>query len=337
MSSHIGLLVMSYGTARGLDDVPAFYTHIRRGRSPSPELVADLTARYAAIGGRSPLIEITESLVRRLEGELNRDRRTEFHAVHGMKHQRPFIEDAVRALASEGVDSGVGLVLAPHYSAMNTGEYIARASRAAAETALPALPMSFVRNWHDHPRFLDLVAGRVRAARAALRPLERGSTPVVFTAHSLPARILASGDPYPAQVQQTADAIARIVGLERWLVAWQSAGRTGQEWLGPDLAAVLRRLAAEGHQAVVVCPVGFVADHLEILYDIDIDAQRVARQAGVRLVRTGSLNDDPEFASALAAIVRDHLAANPVLPEDRPAGTSPERDVHSRFRLGAGR
>jgi ferrochelatase len=333
MRSHIGLLVMSYGTARGLDDVPAFYTHIRRGQPPSPELVADLTARYAAIGGRSPLIEITESLARRLEGELNRDRDTEFRAMHGMKHQRPFIEDAVRSLASAGAATGVGLVLAPHYSAMNTGEYIARASRAAAEAALP---MSFVRHWHDHPRFLDLVAGRVLEARAALRSRERDSTPVVFTAHSLPARILASGDPYPAQVQQTADAIARIAGLERWLIAWQSAGRTGQEWLGPDLAAVLRRLAAD-HRAVIVCPVGFVADHLEVLYDIDIDAQRVARQARVRLVRTGSLNDDPVFARVLAAIVRDHLAAKPLPGEDPPAGTSAGRDAGSRFGLGAGR
>ncbi|HZD74736.1 MAG TPA: ferrochelatase, partial [Actinomycetota bacterium] len=212
MRSHTGLLVMSYGTPRGLDDVAAFYTHIRGGRPPSPEFLADLTARYTAIGGRSPLIEITESLARCLEDELNRDRGTEFRVVHGMKHQRPFIEDAVSALASGGAATGIGLVLAPHYSAMNTGEYLARAGRAAAEAALP---MTFVRHWHDHPRVLDLITGRVLAARQALRSREREGTPVVFTAHSLPARILASGDPYPAQVRQTADAIAGIVGLER--------------------------------------------------------------------------------------------------------------------------
>jgi ferrochelatase len=334
MRSHTGLLVMSYGTPRGLDDVAAFYTHIRGGRPPSPEFLADLTARYTAIGGRSPLIEITESLARCLEDELNRDRGTEFRVVHGMKHQRPFIEDAVSALASGGAATGIGLVLAPHYSAMNTGEYLARAGRAAAEAALP---MTFVRHWHDHPRVLDLITGRVLAARQALRSREREGTPVVFTAHSLPARILASGDPYPAQVRQTADAIAGIVGLERWLIAWQSAGRTGQEWLGPDLGTVLRRLAAEGHRAVIVCPVGFVADHLEVLYDVDIDARRVACQAGLRLVRTRSLNDDPEFAAALAAIVRDHLAANPLIAEESPAGTSPGRDAGSRHGLGAGR
>lgn len=305
MTEPTGLLGMAYGTARGPDDVEAFYTHIRGGRPPSPELLADLRARYEAIGGRSPFIEITEAQVRALQDELNRrEGRPAFRGYLGMKHQRPSIEDAVGSMAGDGLIDAVGLVLAPHYSRMSVGEYIERAEKAAAEHGIS---MAFVEHWHDHPSFVAFVAGRVRGALARLPEGERGRAPIVFSAHSLPVRILEWGDPYPAQLQETADAVAGALGLTNYLTAWQSAGQTGEEWLGPDLTDVVRELAGQGHRAMVCCPVGFVADHLEVLHDIDIEAQAVAREAGVTLVRTDSPNADPGFVRALADVVRDFL------------------------------
>lgn len=312
----IGVLAMSYGTARGLDDVEAYYTHVRRGRPPTPELLAELTERYRAIGGRSPLIEITEAQVAGLEKLLNEDgaadgRSTEFRAYHGMKHQRPYLEDVVAQMAADGMERAVGLVLAPHYSRFSVGEYVERVERAAADQAAAdqsARPrFTFVKSYATHPAFVAFVAERVTEARGRLEDGVRDGVPVVFSAHSLPERILAAGDPYPEELAGTADAVAARLNLTNYRTAWQSAGRTGEPWLGPDLTDVLRELAQRGVPAVVSCPVGFVCDHLEILYDIDIEAQAVAREVGLTLVRTESPNDDPAFLAALAEVIRDHL------------------------------
>jgi ferrochelatase len=296
---------MSYGTSRGAEDLEAYLTHIRRGRAPSAELLAEMRERYDAIGGRSPLIEITERQVRALEAAL---RDLDVRAYHGMKHQSPYLEDVVARMSADGIERAVGLVLAPHYSRFSVGQYVERVEKAAAESGAPSF--SFVESFATHPAFVAFVAGRVEAA------LERapGAT-VLFSAHSLPARILESGDPYPQELQATAEAVAARLVLERYRVAWQSAGRTGEEWLGPDILDTIRDIASDGAPAVVACPVGFVSDHLEVLYDIDIEDQRVARDAGVTLVRTESPNDAPEFVAALADVVRDHL--------DRRAGLVP--------------
>ncbi len=302
--SVIGVLAMSYGTARGLDDVEAYYTHVRRGRPPTPELLSELTDRYRAIGGRSPLIEITEAQVAGLEKVLNEDEAAEFRVYHGMKHQRPYLEVVVEEMAADGIERAVGLVLAPHYSRFSVGEYVERVERAAAAGG-PRF--SFVKSYATHPAFVDFVASRVREARDRLPEDLRDAAPVVFSAHSLPQRILAAGDPYPDELAGTARAVASRLGLSNHRTAWQSAGRTGEPWLGPDLTDVLRDMAADGVRAVVACPVGFVCDHLEILYDVDIEAQQVAREHGLTLVRTESPNDDPRFLEALAEVVRDHL------------------------------
>jgi ferrochelatase len=311
----IGVLCMSYGTARGLDDVRPYYTHIRGGRAPSPELLEELKDRYRAIGGRSPLIEITEAQVRGLERELNEAERLAggertFRAYHGMKHQTPYIEDAVRAMADDGVREGIGLVLAPHYAAMSVGTYVERAGKAAADAGIP---VTFVEHWHHDPGFIRFLALRVGDAIGRLPREERGRAPVIFSAHSLPARILQEGDPYPRQLEESAHLVAGELGfpVERVRVAWQSAGRTREPWLGPDLTQVVRELAEEGHRAAVSCPVGFVCDHLEILYDIDVETQAVAREVGLTLVRTESPNDDPAFLGALAGVVRRHLDSSP--------------------------
>ncbi len=303
MSRPLGLLVMSYGTARGLDDVEAYYTHIRGGRTPPPEQVRDLRERYRAIGG-SPLLEITAAQIDGLERALNgRVGETRFRGYNGMKHQSPYIEDALGSMADDGIREAIGVVLAPHYSSMSVGAYVGRA-RAAAEEA--GIDITFIEHWHDHPGFVAFVADRVREALQELPADLRDGAPMVFSAHSLPARILDHGDPYPSQLAATALAVGSALGRERVLTAWQSAGRTPEPWLRPDLTDVIRELAAAGERAAVSCPVGFVADHLEVLYDVDVEAQAIAREVGLTLVRTRSPNDDPRFLSVLADVVREH-------------------------------
>ena len=306
----LGLLVMSYGTARDLDDVEAYYTHIRRGSPPSPELLEELKDRYRAIGGRSPLAEITEAQVRGLEAELNAGAGpgdSGFRAFNGQKHQSPYIEDAVAAMGAAGVERAVGLVLAPHYSRFSIGQYVERAEKAAAPLGIES---TFVESYASHPAFVAFVVARVRDALAQLPPEVRDRSVVMFSAHSLPARILAAGDPYADELRASAEAVSREIGLPpmRVRTAWMSAGRTAEPWLGPDIAEVVQDLAPRGVPAVVACPVGFVADHLEVLYDIDVELAEAARRAGVLMVRTRSPNDDPAFLRVLATVVREHLA-----------------------------
>jgi protoporphyrin/coproporphyrin ferrochelatase len=294
----LGLLCMSYGTARGPEDLETYLTHIRRGRTPSPELLLEMRERYDAIGGRSPLIEITEQQVGALETALaDLDAR----GYHGMKHQSPYLEDVVGEMSDDGIERAVGLVLAPHYSRFSVGQYVERVEKAAAEHGQPSF--TFVESFATHPSFVDFVASRVQDALAELP-----TAFVVFSAHSLPVKILESGDPYPRELADTADAVANRLGLADYGISWQSAGRTGEEWLGPDLTDVIRRLADDGVPAVVSCPVGFVSDHLEVLYDVDIEAKGVADELGVSFVRTRSPNADPAFIAALADVVRDHVS-----------------------------
>ncbi|MCL6547956.1 MAG: ferrochelatase [Alicyclobacillus sp.] len=296
---------MAYGTPRSLDEVEAYYTHIRRGRPPTPELLADLVRRYEAIGGVSPLREITFAQAEGLQAALDCDGGRPCRVYVGFKHAHPFIEETVAAMARDGVSEAVTLVLAPHYSRMSVGSYQQSADQAAFQCGGPRL--MHVNAWHLQPRFLAVLAARVKQAlRACGGP---AAAALVFTAHSLPARIVEEGDPYPAQLRETGLAVARQVGVESPLFAWQSAGRTSEAWLGPDILEVLRELAQAGTRRVVVCPAGFVSDHLEVLYDLDIDARGLAAQLGMELSRTPSLNADPEFLRALAETVRDRERA----------------------------
>ena len=285
---------MAYGTPATPDDIEAYYTHVRRGRPPTPELLADLRRRYEAIGGTSPLLERTREQAAGIQAALGDGFRVEL----GMKHAPPFIEDGVATLAEAGADEVVGLVLAPHYSALSVGEYATRA-QAAAKAA--GLPISMVHSWHLAPGYLDLLAGFVRneVARLDADPVE-----VVFTAHSLPSRILDMGDPYPEQLAETADAVAARADLESWSVGWQSAGRTPEPWIGPDLLAVLPGLADAGMAGVVVCAAGFVSDHLEVLYDLDVEARAEADRLGLAFTRTPSPTAHPLFRATLSEVVR---------------------------------
>ena len=282
-----GLLAMAYGTPAARDDVAAYYTDIRRGRPPTDEQLADLLRRYDAIGGVSPLRARTEAQVSCIAAELGDG----WHITLGYKHTAPFVEDAAATLAD--CEQVVGLVLAPHYSALSVGEYLERAA-----TVLPSLVR--VTSWHLADGYVDALAARVQEALAAMPE----DTEVVFTAHSLPARIIDMGDPYADQITQTALVVAERAGVQRWSTGWQSAGRTPEPWLGPDILDVIRAKADDGVPGVLVCPCGFVSDHLEVLYDLDVDAARVAAEAGIAFARTRSLNDDPALCRTLAAVVR---------------------------------
>ncbi len=305
--SRIGVLVMSYGSPAHLGEVAAYYTDIRRGRPPNEAELAELVGRYEAIGGVSPLRQRTASQVDALARALDDGEPGRFAVAEGTRHARPSIEDGVAALDKAGVDRIVGLVLAPHFSSLSVGAYADRARRAACSAQRP-LSVGTVPQWHLHPGLVGLLAERVTEAqqRAALATGD-GKAPsdvaVVFTAHSLPARILADGDPYPTQLDESARAIAAAAGVRHWRLAWQSAGRTAEEWLGPDVKTVVGELARDGMRACVVCPQGFVSDHLEVLYDIDVDLRRSAGKSGIHVERTTSLNDDPAFVAVLCDVV----------------------------------
>jgi ferrochelatase len=304
----VGVLVMAYGTPAGPEDVEAYYTHIRSGRAPTPELLAELQGRYAAIGGSSPLLEITRAQADAVSRALAEQGLPDSIVALGCKHAKPFIEDGVGELVQSGARRIVGVVLAPHYSRMSVGEYAERAL-AAAQAASDALPLTVVRDWHLAPDYLQLLADALRDALQQIPVGRRSDTRVLFTAHSLPARILEQGDPYPEQLRETAAAVAELAGLQHWGIAWQSAGRTPDPWIGPDVLEVLGELAADGATAVVVCAAGFVADHLEVLYDLDIEAKERAEQLGLAFARTASANDAPQLARAVAGAVIDQLAA----------------------------
>lgn len=317
-SAPTGLVVMAYGTPRSADEVKAYYTHIRRGRPPTPEQLADLVRRYDAIGGLSPLASRTADQIGGIRAGLDAAEPGCWQVALGNKHAAPFLEDAVTALAAEGVGAVVGLVLAPHYSRGSVGEYHARAAEVAAGAGLA---YAGIDTWADEPAWLDAQAARVRSALTAL-PTGPAATHVLFTAHSLPERVLA-GDAYPGQLAASAAAIAERVGLPPsptttaetvagpdrtaggWSLAWQSAGRTPEPWRGPDVLEVIDAVADAGAAGgLVVCPQGFVSDHLEVLYDLDIDAAALAERRGLAFGRTASINDEPAVMAALAERAR---------------------------------
>ncbi len=284
-------MLMAYGSPSTADDIRPYLEDIREGRPVSDEAVEELTERYRRIGGRSPLDEITERQRAALEGEVG-------IPVHlGMKHWRPRIADAAARALEGGAKRVLGLVLAPHYSQLSIAGY-----REQLEEGLEGrAELRFVESWHDHEPFLEVLADRVRGTDAH----------VVFTAHSLPERILAMGDPYREELLTTSRLVAERAGLDRWSFAFQSASPTGEPWLGPDILEELDRLHAEGVEKVLVAPVGFVSDHLEILWDLDVEARERAAELGLELDRIDSLNDDPAFIRALALLVRTSLLPSP--------------------------
>ena len=300
-NKRIGVLVMSYGTPESMEGVEAYYTHIRHGRPPTAEQLQELEDRYAAIvGGVFPLRENTNKQVEALQQALDAGGgEAEYVCFQGLKHASPFIEDGVRQIAEAGIRDAVGIVLAPHYSLMSVGSYIKHAEEAASELGVR---FRFAKSYYVRPELVDAFAERVREG---LDRFEGGAEAirVLFSAHSLPEKILEMGDPYVEQLLATSKLIADKVGLPEWQFVWQSAGRTAEPWLGPDILDVMRNLQREGVKQILSCPIGFVSDHLEILYDLDIEARQLAAELGIRFERIRSLNQDPRYIGLLREIV----------------------------------
>lgn len=303
MTKPLGLLVMAYGTPKNLDEVLPYYTDIRRGRAPSDDQLADLVRRYEAIGGVSPLTEITTKQARGIADILNGDGGRRVQLYQGIKHTHPFISEAVEQMVKDGIQEAVGIVLAPHYSTMSIETYHEKARQAAETFGGPKLHL--VDQWHMEPAFLQVLTARVEEALTRCEHPEHAM--VVFSAHSLPERILQRNDPYVDQLRESGEEVAKRLSLPHYTFGWQSAGQTGEPWMGPDILDVLRQLKADGYKEVVSCSQGFVADHLEVLYDIDMEAQQVAKELDIHLVRTRQMNDDPAFLQALADAVRNCL------------------------------
>jgi len=296
---------MAHGTPARAEDLESFYTRIRRGSPPSPAQLSDLRARYRRIGGVSPLAQRTRAQVDGLAALLEAAAPGRYRVAFGAKHTAPFVEEAATELADAGCARVIGLVLTPHASSLGSGEYLARAADTLG--AHPRHPVFHpIARWYDAPGFAALVASRVTETLRTLPAEAGGRAAVVFTAHSLPERAVAAGDRYVVEMRASSALVATEAGLDpsRWHVAWQSAGRTPEPWIGPALLEVVCQLAREGASAVVVCPIGFVSDHLEVLYDLDVEARQAAGDAGIAFARTASLNDDPAFLAVLAGVVR---------------------------------
>jgi ferrochelatase len=295
---HTAVLLMAHGTPESVNQMAEYLRLVRGGREPSAELIEEMTHNWEAIGGTSPLTDITMRQGRALQEQLAADD-LDVPVFVGMRNWRPFIADAMREIERTGARRVIGIPLAPQFSTLSVQKYI----DAATSALIGDLDFSCVRSFHDHPLLVEAFAERVRAA--APRPDEE----VVFTAHSLPRRVADAGDPYPQEVATTAKAVADRCGIASYQTAYQSAGRTPEPWLGPDLSELVRARAASGVREFLVVPVGFVCDHTEILFDIDVQATSAARESGVGLRRTGSLNTSPMFIKALAALVAQAVAA----------------------------
>src|SRR5579859_5924062 len=333
-SDTIGVLLMAYGTPDTLENVEPYYTHIRRGRVPAPELVEELRERYRLVGGTTPLLRITTETRDSLERRLNQNAGPRYRVFLGMKHWHPYIEQAVREMAEAGIQHAVGLVLAPHYSRMSIAGYYDYFDQAQQKLGTN-IALERIESWHLYRPYLDAVAGRVRAQLAQFSPDD--DVTVIFTAHSLPERILQDGDPYPEQLRETSEALAEMLDLRHWTFSYQSAGRTADAWLGPDLVDKVNDLAEAGVKNILVASIGFVSDHLEILYDIDFEAQEAAKQRDVRLRRTDMLNASPDFVEGLAELVRSRAetpweSRRPEAEEGRPPTTAADLAATSHSR-----
>ncbi|WP_078428995.1 ferrochelatase [Alkalihalobacterium alkalinitrilicum] len=301
----IGLLVMAYGTPRSLDEVESYYTHIRRGRKPSEEALEDLISRYEAIGGISPLAKITEAQAKGLEDEMNkRFDHLEFKAYLGLKHIDPFIEDAVLQMKEDGIEEAISIVLAPHYSTFSVKSYNCRAKEEAEKISGPAIYS--IDSWYAEPLFVEYWANQIKQTMANIE--DENSAVVIFSAHSLPEKIIQMGDPYPKQLQETADLIANAAGLKNYTIGWQSAGNTPEPWIGPDVQDLTRDLYEKSnYQSFIYCPVGFVADHLEVLYDNDTECKVITDELNVDYYRPEMPNAQQEFINCLAKVVTEKL------------------------------
>ncbi len=303
----MGLLVMAYGTPYKEEDIERYYTHIRHGRKPSVEALEDLRGRYKAIGGISPLAKITEGQAIGLQNMLNEAQNDiEFKAYIGLKHIEPFIEDAVQQMHADGITEAVSIVLAPHFSTFSVKSYNERAKKAAE--SLGNVTITSVESWYKEPKFIQFWVDQLNETFAKMTPEEKDHYVLIVSAHSLPEKILQNGDPYPKQLEETAELIAKAANVKNYEIGWQSAGQTPEPWLGPDVQDLTRELhAQQGYKAFIYIPVGFIAEHLEVLYDNDYECKVVTDEVGASYYRPNMPNVDAAFIDALKTIIMKKL------------------------------
>lgn len=308
-NTHVGVMLMTYGSPATLDDIPVYLKHVYGGREASPEVIAEFRRRYDLIGG-SPLLRITREQAAALQEELNStsDDGTTYHVVAGMRFAPPFISDLVPEVAADAQQL-VGIILSPQYSPIIMKGYVTTLEDAVADLERDDLALAISRDWHMQSYFLQALAERVQQALNRFPPEIRDTVPVLLTAHSMPKRVVEREPDYINNLKETAAAIAKIVGLpeNRWMFCYQSAGHTPEEWLKPDFADVMPELQQTGHTHVLIAPVQFLADHLEILYDIEIGARQQAEEHGIQFARIESLNTSPLFIKALAEVVKEAM------------------------------
>jgi ferrochelatase len=305
-----GVLLMAYGGPNSLDELPGYLADIRSGRPTTRAVLDEMTHNYRQIGGKSPLLEISRQQGAALETLLNGEAaRPRYKVYLGMRHWSPWLEDTVRAMLDDGIQRAVGIVLAPHYSSFSVAKYQERVKQGLALNR-GSIEFDFVDSYNTAPKYIEALANRVREGIARFPASDQSEVHVILSAHSLPVRIIRLGDPYKEQLLETAGLVAQAAGLsaEQWTWSFQSAGRSPEPWLGPPLEETITNLAGRGFNKLVSVPVGFVSDHVEMLYDIDIKAQALARQLGVRLERPPALNLDPLFIETLADLVHTHSA-----------------------------
>ncbi len=294
----IGVLVMAYGGPNTLDEVEPYLLDVRGYRPTAPHIIHEVRERYREIGGRSPILERTEAQAAAIEAALNFNGQS-YKTFIGMRHWQPFINDALAEMADAGITRAVGLVMAPHYSRLSIGAYLKKVDEAQS-----SIEMARIERWHLLPGYVDALADRIRAALERFPAAERAAVPIVFTAHSLPQRILEWNDPYPDELHATVAAVMERLGPHPHQFAFQSAAMTPDPWLGPDAGEVIVRLAREGHKHALITPIGFVCEHVEILYDVDIVFKRQAERLGMRLERIEMLDTAPPMMAGLAELVR---------------------------------
>jgi ferrochelatase len=313
-SAPTAVLLLAYGTPDTPDDVAAYFRHIRCGREPGGEAIARLRQRYELVGGRTPLLAITSETARALQQVLDQGVPGAYRTYVAMKHWHPFIADVVPRIIADGIRRIIAIVLAPHYSRMSVGgyrKYLDEALDSVRATTNEPIDVTFVESWHLHPAFIDMMVGRVRDELRSFPVDALSDARVVFSAHSLPERVRTWNDPYEAQLQASCAAVAERLGLRDWRFAWQSAGNTGEPWLGPDILEYLETLHEEGVRAVLSVPIGFVCDHLEVLFDIDREAAAKAAELGMRLRRTAMPNASPVMIAVLEALVTEADRTSP--------------------------
>jgi len=301
MNNPIGVLIMAYGGPNSLDEIPGYLSDIRSGRPTTPAVLEEITNNYRQIGGKSPLLAFSQRQVNAVAAQLDPER---YRCYLGMRHWSPWIEDVVGQMVDDGITQAVSLVLAPHYSKLSVAKYQDKIA-AGLEMYRGQIEFEHIASYHDAPKYIQALANRVHDGLGRWPESERDDVHVIFSAHSLPVRIMKMGDPYDSQLRETARLVAECAGLsdEQWSWSYQSAGRSPEPWLGPQLEEYIPELATQGIKNMISIAVGFVSDHVEILFDIDIEAQAAAKTHGVRLERPPALNDDPLYIGTLVDLI----------------------------------